>query len=249
MPLETVFLLLGWGSLGAILVTALCSSEHPEADRVRDWINIVILALTLIILAWTGHAIVDQVTEMRKVYPEVQSQAKAMASQVDSFIATERARMFLLPTEVHRSGDKDSRPRFTFMIVNMGRTAALVKGILIQCNVSPTAIGSIPSYEAEIHPAYSFVGGGFPMVIPAGDNECVPSPPLTEDDVSGLAAKTKIILFKGYILYQDVLGQTWQKRFGMYGYGDGKFFSVGPDAYNAEEKVKLSETVPISAAQ
>jgi hypothetical protein len=82
------------------------------------------------------------------------------------------------------------------------------------------------------------------MQIPAG-NECVPSHPLTEDDFAGLTAKTKVILFKGYVLYQDVMGQTWRKRFGMYGSGDGKFYIIENDAYNLEEK--LAETVPTPA--
>lgn len=244
MSLETVFLLLGWGLLGVILMTAFCSSGHPEADRsAREWFNIIILALTLLVLAWTGHAIVDQVTEMRKVYPEIQSQATAMAGQVDSYIATERARMFMLPFGVQRSGDKDPKPKFLFTLANMGRTGALVTGLLTECDVTPNGINATPSYaERRPDPAALLILAGTSLPNQPG-HECIPSQPLTEDDYAGLAAKTKIILFKGYILYQDVLGETWKKHFGMYGSGDGKFFGVqGADAYNAEEKVEPGPT-------
>jgi hypothetical protein len=47
MSLETAFLLLGWGSLGTILVTALCSSNRGE-DRVRVWVRIVTWALVVL---------------------------------------------------------------------------------------------------------------------------------------------------------------------------------------------------------
>jgi hypothetical protein len=49
MSLETAFLLLGWGSLGTILVTAICSSSNqPEADRVRGWVTRIIWTLTVL---------------------------------------------------------------------------------------------------------------------------------------------------------------------------------------------------------
>jgi hypothetical protein len=54
MSLETVFLLLGWGALGTILVTALCSSNPPEADRAHNWSKIGISALPLIVLGLLG---------------------------------------------------------------------------------------------------------------------------------------------------------------------------------------------------
>jgi hypothetical protein len=47
MSLETAFLLLGWGSLGTILVTAPCSSNRGE-DRVRVWVRIVTWALVVL---------------------------------------------------------------------------------------------------------------------------------------------------------------------------------------------------------
>jgi hypothetical protein len=47
-----------------------------------------------------------------------------------------------------------------------------------------------------------------------------------------------------------MLGQGWKKHFGLVGQGDGNFFNVEhDDAYNAEEKVDLADSVPISAPQ
>jgi hypothetical protein len=73
---------------------------------------------------------------------------------------------------------------------------------------------------------------------------------LSQDDLAGLAGKTKIILLKGYILYEDMLGQDWKKHFGLVGQGDGTFFNVErDDAYNAEERVNLADSVPVPAPQ
>jgi hypothetical protein len=47
MSLETAFLLLGWGSLGTILVTALCSSNRSE-DRVHVWARIITWGLVVL---------------------------------------------------------------------------------------------------------------------------------------------------------------------------------------------------------
>jgi hypothetical protein len=248
MSFQSVFLLLGFALLGGLLVAVVCSSIYPEAQRgVREWINTAISIVTLVVLAWTANSIVDQVTEMRKVYPQIQNQSKAMADQVDSFVATERARVFLLPNNVQRTGDKDPNPKFSYTIANMGRTSAFVTGIFIQCDVSSNQINPTPSYDKTgPYPAAYIMAGGTLRQNDTG-LECTLSRPLTEDDFAGLAAKTKAILFKGYVIYQDVLGQTWKKHFGMYGFGDAKFFNVENDAYNAEEKVKLDKTVLTSA--
>lgn len=133
MSLVTVFLLLGFALLGAILLSAVCSVVYPEAQRsAREWVNTAISIVTLVVLAWTARSIVDQVTEMQRVYPEVQSQAKAMIDQTNSFIATERARVLVGPTgEVRRNSENDPMLGFPVRIMNLGRTAALVRGILV----------------------------------------------------------------------------------------------------------------------
>jgi hypothetical protein len=133
MSLVTVFLLLGFALLGAILLSAVCSVVYPEAQRsAREWVNTAISIVTLVVLAWTARSIVDQVTEMQRVYPEVQSQARAMIDQTNSFIATERARVLVGPTgEVRRNSENDPMLGFPVRIMNLGRTAALVRGILV----------------------------------------------------------------------------------------------------------------------
>jgi hypothetical protein len=76
-------------------------------------------------------------------------------------------------------------------------------------------------------------------------HECNLSHPLTEEEFAGLTAKTEIIIFKGYILYQDVFGKAWKKPFGLYGNGDGKFYSDARfDAYNVEEETKPGSAPP-----
>jgi hypothetical protein len=252
MSLETVFLLLGFALLGAILLSAVCSVVYPEAQRsAREWVNTAISIVTLIVLAWTARSIVDQVTEMRKVYPEIQSQAKAMVDQTNSFIATERARVLAAPTgQVLRHGENDPTPGFPVSIMNLGPTAGVVRGILIQCDINPLEIERVPSYdEAKFRWTASPILGGTVSPNPL-DQVCHPSQSLSQDDLAGLAGKTKIIFVKGYILYQDMFGQGWKKHFGQFGYGDGKFYNVEHnDAYNAEEKVDLTEAGPTSAPQ
>jgi hypothetical protein len=250
MSLETVFLLAGWGMLGAILVTAVCTSGRPEADRsAREWINTALSVLTVVVLAWTASSIVDQVTEMRKVYPEIQEQAQAAADQTKSFVSSERARMFIFHTDVERNGDKDPNPRFRYQLANMGRTAALLRGVLAQCEVSAASSVRLPShYENRFKSVELIIVAGTALQNPGF--ECTLSKSLTEDDFAGLRAKTKVILLTGYFIFQDVFGQTWKKNFGMYGLGDEKFFNENlPDAFNAEEEVKTAGTVPISTRQ
>jgi hypothetical protein len=174
-----------------------------------------------------------------------------MVDQTNSFIATERARVLAGPTgEVQTNGENDPMPGFPVRIMNLGPTAALVRGILIQCDINPSEFERVPSYdEAQFRWTASPIMGGTVSPNPL-DKVCHPSQPLSQDDLAGLAGKTKIILLKGYVLYQDMFGQGWKKHFGLFGYGDGKFFNVEhDDAYNAEEKANLAEAGPITAPQ
>ena len=60
-----------------VLLAAVCWSIHPDAQRsIREWVNTAISIITLFVLAWTARSIVDQVTEMQRVYPEVQRKPK-----------------------------------------------------------------------------------------------------------------------------------------------------------------------------
>jgi hypothetical protein len=213
MSLETVFLLLGFALLSAILVAAVCSVVYPEAQRsAREWVNTAISIVTLVVLAWTARSIVDQVTEMRKVYPEIQSQSKAIADQVaemrkiypevqsqaqataaqlNSFISTERARLVIIPIGVQRNGVMDREPKFTYSLTNMGRTAALITGLLTECEVIPSAIIPPPSYGDKTPDAAAqplLPGASWPG---QEGHECHLSHPLTEEEFAGLTAKNQ----------------------------------------------------------
>jgi hypothetical protein len=71
MSLEQEFLMLGWGILGTILVTVICSSDRSEEDRVRPkiatkvltrafssvgaaWLGSTVSIVALIVTAWIG---------------------------------------------------------------------------------------------------------------------------------------------------------------------------------------------------
>jgi hypothetical protein len=58
MSLETVFLLLGFALLSAVLLASACWSIHPDAQRsLREWVNTAISIITLIVLSWTASSI------------------------------------------------------------------------------------------------------------------------------------------------------------------------------------------------
>jgi len=125
LRLETEFLLLGWGLLGVIVVTALTSgstskdatnkpyrseqdaaadknvpnsvspdfaalihtindqaqtnrgqqSKEDQGRQFREYVTIVVLTITMIVLVITYNAISDQVAEMQKVYEPIREQA------------------------------------------------------------------------------------------------------------------------------------------------------------------------------
>jgi hypothetical protein len=218
-------------------------NEEKREDRgqkFRDYATLSILVATAGVLAWTCYAIIQQVGEMQRVYPEVQREAQAAQDQANSVIASERARIFVLPSGINRSSDRDRSPKFPFQIANIGRTAAIIKDFSPECAVVPKGVkDTVPTYNSKkLSPAMSFLGASAILNV-ADANECILDNPISDDDFAGLAAKTKIILVKGFVRFQDVFGKTWEKRFGMYGFGDGVFFALeGADAFNSEVEIK-----------
>jgi hypothetical protein len=187
--LETEFLILGWGLLGAIAIIALTanrpaerSDKHkagsgqpvqplreddphrPSPDfaalinairyegsfnrdterrwdkgrRFRECANIFILVVTAAILAWTCWAIVQQVGEMRKVYPQIATQTNISQQTARSYLFVQYVNFNTLdPTEqsVFSSIYKwthDENASFLFQkfsVINYGRVPAVVKDI------------------------------------------------------------------------------------------------------------------------
>jgi hypothetical protein len=168
-----------------------------------------------------------------------QKAAEAATRAVETSIATERSRLFVGSVSLKRSNDKDPSPTISFQIINLGKTGALMTAISNECAVVPIDIDISPTYNPKrIHPAMSIIAGASTFVVPPG-YECALDNPITDDDFIALAEKKKIILFKGFIRFQDVFGEIFTKHFGLYGYGDKPeaFFGItGADAYNAETK-------------
>jgi hypothetical protein len=54
----------------------------------------------------------------------------AAAKAVETNIAAERARIFVVGMRIGRSGDKDPNPKISFQIANLGKTSALITGVL-----------------------------------------------------------------------------------------------------------------------
>jgi hypothetical protein len=156
---------------------------------------------------------------------KIQAGAAKTASETE--ISAERARFFVIPDGIKRAGDKDRNPAIPFTMINLGRTAAVVKGILTECAVvlNDGSLSPIPIYNSKkLSLAMSIMIGGAIMKTPSG-HECTFDNPITDDDFAGLAIKARFILFKGFVRFQDIFGNTWQKRFGVYSFGDGLFLA------------------------
>ena len=63
----------------------------------------------------------------------------------------------------------------------------------------------------------SFITGGATLSIPGSD--CALDKSITDDEFVALSVKTKIILFKGFVNFQDVFGEKFTQRFAYYTYG------------------------------
>jgi hypothetical protein len=109
MSVETVFLLLGFALLGAILLSTVCSVIYPGAQcSAREWMNTAISILTLVVLAWTAKSIVDQVTAMHGQLDEMQIDARPWLRirvvGVDNFVVTENRIQFGIAVQFVNSG-------------------------------------------------------------------------------------------------------------------------------------------------
>jgi hypothetical protein len=165
--------------------------------------------------------------------------ADAATNAINTNIAAERARLFVFGMRINRANEKDPNSTISFQIVNLGRTSAIITWVSEECTTVETPSNyKTPTYDKQhLHPASSVLVGGTALSI--SGSECVFDNPLTDNDFVALSEKKKVILFKGFVGFQDVFGEKFTQRFGYYSYGEkgDAFFSlVGADAYNAEIK-------------
>jgi hypothetical protein len=165
--------------------------------------------------------------------------ADAATKAVDTTVAGERARLLVGGMTIKRVNEQDPNPTISSKIVNLGRTSALVTGTSVECAIAdPPAMGATPTYNQQRYRySMSLVNAGNDIPMPGSD--CTLDKPITTDELVALSVKTKIILLKGFINYQDVFGEKVTQRFAYYSYGDkvDAFFPlVGTDAYSAEIK-------------
>ena len=166
--------------------------------------------------------------------------ADAATNAVNTNIAGERARLFVVGMTINRANEKDRNPTIVYQIANLGRTSALVTGVSVECDVVDSLSlpgGGTPTYNKErFHEAMSFItAGGNTLPGPI----CGFERPIIDDEFVGLSKSTKAILFKGFIDFQDVFGEKFTQRFAYYGFGDkvNAFYPLsGVDAYSAEIK-------------
>lgn len=223
----------------AALVDAISRQEsaNRSQEKREELANALRETITIFVLIFTAVVILRQVAEMVKVYQPIRDQANASVLQEKSEISAERARIFVAPNRISPPNlTNDRNPKYSFSIANLGRTAALIGNELVDCNVYDryTGIPIVPIYnKTKVTEAAEIIGGG----ISNANHECTVDHSITDDEIIGLKNKTKIILFKGYIVYRDIFGNRWKKHFGMYGFGDGLFYGIDESAplYNVEE--------------
>jgi hypothetical protein len=162
--------------------------------------------------------------------------ADAASKAVETSIATERARMFLTNVSFVRTNEKDSNPKISFQIANLGKTSALVTELAYGCQIIPNIDQYKPSLHYAVHLAMTVIVPDIPYTIPP-NTDCVMDNPISAADFVDLDAHTKFILLSGYVKFQDVFGENFIKHFGVYNFGkDNDFFGVTPFAsyYNSE---------------
>jgi hypothetical protein len=164
-------------------------------------------------------------------------QAESAKEAAEETIATERARLFIIPSNIKRMGDNDPLPKIPYTIFNLGRTAALLSGTLVECKIV-SIFEQPPQYnEKKLEPAMQPIAAGVAWTDGA---ECSLDEPITDADFLLLSKDSKIIVFMGYVKYRDVFGRRWKKRFAMVARGNGFIGMNGPglDVSNSEEEEK-----------
>jgi hypothetical protein len=181
----------------------------------------------------------QQALDTAKALALSKESADAAARAVETTIASERARLYVVPMPVSRTDEKSAVTSIPYQILNLGRTTALVVSITAKCSLIDNdgiAIKNVIYSSNDIHAAMNVISAGSVYKVPV---DCIFDTPVSEDDFLALAAKTKLILFSGHVQFQDVFGGIWTKHFGVYSFADKElsFFGVvGIDGYNAEEK-------------
>jgi hypothetical protein len=130
--------------------------KEDIGKRVRDWITITILGLTLIALAKTYYAVSDQVAEMKKTYEPIANQAKEMIADRRPFvgIAPEEIKI-ISPLTFNATGPSIS---FDVWIRNTGRSAAInAISIVNGFHVEPFMPSGLPINTQDLISLYSSV--------------------------------------------------------------------------------------------
>jgi hypothetical protein len=230
----------------------------------RDWLDYATLAalvgatIAAVIASYVQHSDTDaalklaaQANALSRETAEKQAKttasalelskqsADAAAKAVETSVASERARLFIIPSFA-QVNEKDPSPKMSFQIANVGRTSALVTEVTYDCKLAANAgVLQAPSYEPKnTHSAMNIISAGT-QYSPSPDLICVMEIPLTDQDYIELAKNHSLIVFRGFVKFLDVFGNTFTKHFGFYNFGKGTgFFPLAPTAgiYNEETK-------------
>lgn len=209
--------------------------NEDRSRRWREWATLLFVILTTGGIFYQDFVLTKSDDAIHTSAAAAKTAADAAKGTVEANIASERARLFLLPSFI-RSGPQDPDPKIGFQITNMGRTAALVAGLSFDCKLGiPPEPNSSPIYDNKRYKSgATMIPAGNILPTPPG-SECRLDTPLTAGDFSDLSNKRKAIIYVGFIRFQTVFGKTFTKHVGFYSFGDDQFYPfANADAYNAE---------------
>jgi ABC-type nickel/cobalt efflux system permease component RcnA len=110
--------------VAVIIIAAICLTSKDHREHFYDQINIMVLVSTLIVLAYTCWAILQQVNEMKKVYDPIEIQSKAANDQLDIMQQESRAWIDLGATEFTNASSATEPLKVTAGYANFGRQPA-----------------------------------------------------------------------------------------------------------------------------
>jgi hypothetical protein len=147
--------------------------NEGRSRRWREWATLFFVILTTGGIFYQDRILTQSDEAIHTSAKAAKTAADAAAAAVEANIASERARLYLLPS-FQRSGPQDPNPKIIFQITNMGRTAALVTGLSFECKIGvPPAPNSSPIYDNKrYHSGATMIPAGNTLLPPPG-LECV----------------------------------------------------------------------------
>jgi hypothetical protein len=232
----------------AIIALKNTIAEEGNANRQQEgredrW-NKIIASLTLfLVFCTTGGIIIQDIiihssdSAFQISATAAKDAAEAAKQSADVLFNSERARLFIGTVMLKKTSDTDPRPQIDYSWINLGRGPAVITGVLVTCTLVGTQLPTNPIDDIKkIKTGQATLGpNASSTTAPVPFQPCFLDQQLTPDDWKEIGAKTKFILFSGFVRYRDSF-HKYKWRFGDVYFGDTNFFSTNPlpPSYNEE---------------